>query len=124
MMRSSAVFRSATAALFALILAMRLLTPVGFMPAFEGGKLAIIECPGGNLAPMPAMPGMRHDHRNVCQSCPHATASGGGLIDAPSFAAAVAYPNEARPLLASNVSPFVATGDHDLPPAIGPPFIV
>ena len=115
--------RSWWAALLALVLALRLVTPAGFMPAFEGGRLSIVECPGSDAAPaMPPMRGMHHDSRKTSQSCPYATATGAGLVDAGpalfSGASFLTVPNSlgrAFVLVARNSA-------YDRPPAIGPPF--
>lgn len=123
MNRSSVLRRQAVTVLLTLVLAMRLLTPVGFMPSFDHGKLAIVECPGSAPAQMPDMPGMRHDHGSACQSCPHATASGGGLADAQPFALASGFMLGAPILPGPGPSSVVPRTDHDRPPAIGPPLI-
>jgi hypothetical protein len=120
---ASALRRQTVTVLLALILAMRLLTPVGFMPTFDGGKLTIAECPGDAPIPMPDMPGMRHDHRNSCQSCPHATASGGGLVEAQPFAVASDFLPDAPLLGGPSALPPGRSSDHDWPPSIGPPLI-
>lgn len=109
------------AALFAVTLAMRLLTPSGFMPAFDQGRLMIVDCPGSGAAPMLPMRGMGHDPGKTCQLCPHAIATGAGLTDpvpvgigAPIFAAFV-------PVIWRLLTFEVANIKHSRPPAIGPP---
>jgi hypothetical protein len=84
-MRRIAPFtRFLVAVLFALWVGVRLLTPIGFMPSFAGGSLAIVECPEVLGAQMPgmdmpgkAMPhGHQHDESKVFhQSCPYAEAA-------------------------------------------------
>lgn len=109
------------AALFAVTLAMRLLTPSGFMPAFDQGRLTIVDCPGSGAAPMLPMRGMDHDPGKTCRLCPHAIATGAGLTDgapvgigAPIFAAFV-------PVIWQLLTLEVASIKHSRPPAIGPP---
>lgn len=110
------------AAVLTLVLALRLLTPAGFMPAFEHGKLTIVECPGSGAVPaMPAMPGMHHDRNQTCQSCPHATATGAGLVDTGAPALGVASILAAPQLLGHRFVAPARNISHDRPPAIGPP---
>jgi hypothetical protein len=61
----------------ALLLGLRLLTPAGFMPAFEHGAVTIVACPDGEPAP-PPMSGHHHQHgpKKLHQSCPYASAAG------------------------------------------------
>jgi hypothetical protein len=125
------------AAVLALGLAVRLLTPAGFMPSFAGGALAIVECPEADGAPptmaMPEMPGMdmaamatpgtRHDHgkNGFHQLCPYAQAASLAGID-PGVASLVALvllaalSPVARALLA-----FARRATRDRPPSQGPP---
>lgn len=88
-MRRIAPFtRLLLAALVALCVGVRLLTPIGFMPSFAGGSLAIVECPVALGAPaqeeMPEMdmPGkaMPHGHQHdegkaFHPPCPYAEAA-------------------------------------------------
>lgn len=90
----SATVRSAVAVLFALLLAVRLLSPAGFMPSFDHGSVAIVICPDGE----PAAPSMAHHHHpgdpKLKQHCPYAagaapaTASGFAIIVVALFAVA------------------------------------
>lgn len=50
--------------LIACTLAVRLIVPTGFMPAIEGGRIALRLCPGMAPAPAMAMPGMHHGTDN------------------------------------------------------------
>lgn len=70
---TSALTRSLFAALLGVLLALRLLTPAGFMPAFEHGSLTIVACPDYDPAPAP-MARHHHDHgsKKFQQHCPYA----------------------------------------------------
>ena len=72
MTRHAGVLRAATAAVLALILAVRLLSPAGFMPAFDHGSVAIVICPDAEPATAP----VAHHHHNgeskLQQHCPYA----------------------------------------------------
>ena len=75
--------RTAWAVLLALILALRLLAPAGFMPAFDHGAVTIVACPdadGGALASL-----AHHHHggpKALHQPCPYAAGSGLGALAA------------------------------------------
>jgi hypothetical protein len=114
--------RFAWAAICALLLAVRLLTPAGFMPAFDHGSVTIIACPDGDFSAAPAMHHHHHmDHGANHHPCPYASASGLGAVGADwtpalpavlfGFAALIcpAYLVAGRPR------------DKLRPPAIGPP---
>lgn len=113
--------RAAWAMVLALVLAMRLVTPTGFMPSFSEGRLTVVDCPGSGPTPMMPMSGMDHSQKKICQSCPHATATGAGLVDGqplvPVAASFDAMQHDAAPVLALSLP----RGQHDRPPAIGPP---
>jgi hypothetical protein len=112
--------RSLWAVLFGLILALRLLTPAGFMPAFDHGAVTIVACPdgGGGSAPV----GHHHGQPNkLHQPCPYASASSlgalgadfGGLLDVLLVAAA---------LLLGRAFLFIERhGARLRPPSRGPP---
>jgi hypothetical protein len=126
------------AAMLALWLGVRLLTPAGFMPSFAGGSLAIVECPEADGAPpppmamhdMPAMdmaavdmagPGHDHDGSGFHQLCPYGQAASLLGID-PGVAVIVvlvvlaALSPVARALLA-----IAFKQTRDRPPSQGPP---
>lgn len=109
------------ATVFALTLAMRLLTPNGFMPAFDHGRLTIVDCPGSSMAPMPSMPGMGHDPNKGCQTCPHAIATGAGLADAAPLNVGVAAFAVVAQVAWREFIVRAAISKQDRPPAIGPP---
>jgi len=82
--RRTAIARSAVALAMALLLALRLLSPAGFMPEFVDGAVTIVACP--DAGPVAAMAG--HDHQQskakLHQTCPYAAAAGlGGLVNEP-----------------------------------------
>lgn len=66
--------RSAWAALLLALLALRLLSPAGFMPSFERGAVTIVACPdGAPAAPMPHH--SPHHPGKFHQLCPYAAAA-------------------------------------------------
>ena len=115
--------RAIWALALALILALRLLAPAGFMPAFDHGAVTIVVCPDAEPI-APAMAGHHHhDHsKKFHQACPYAAASSLGAtvadwppLDAALFALGLA-------LLIGR--PFVSLERHrahERPPLRGPP---
>jgi hypothetical protein len=66
--------RSAWTALLLALLALRLLAPAGFMPAFDHGAVTIVACPDASAdAPMPHHSG--HHPAKFHQVCPYAAAA-------------------------------------------------
>jgi hypothetical protein len=107
---------------FAIILGLRLLTPAGFMPAFDHGQVTIVACPDGEPAPAP-MSGHHHHNgkKTLHQVCPYASAAGlaGVAEDAPVLPALLLF---GIALLLGRSSGFVRFHrDHDRPPMRGPP---
>ena len=82
------------AAVCALLLALRLLSPAGFMPAFDRGSVTIVACPDAEPA-LESMP-HHHGHAAVHQSCPYAAASSKGFVGA-----------DAAPLIPTQLVAFV-----------------
>lgn len=112
--------RAAFGALLALVLAVRLLAPAGFMPSFEHGVVAIVACPETTgVEPMAA----HHDGHGkiVHQPCPFAAASGKDSLAASALAAALFVATPAG-LLQSPVT-ISAACEHRCgrPPSTGPP---
>jgi hypothetical protein len=70
------------AALFAMLLGLRLLSPVGFMPSFEHGTVTIVACPDAGFAPA------HHDHDKpkAGQPCPYAAVPALGALATLAFA--------------------------------------
>ena len=64
----------------ALLLALRLLSPAGFMPAFERGTVTIVACPDSGAAVAPAHHHHSADHKSGHQPCPYAAASALGTL--------------------------------------------
>jgi hypothetical protein len=93
----SALARTACAALLALLLGLRLLSPAGFMPAFERGAVTIVACPDASVGIAPAHRNHPAGHKSLHQPCPYAAASALGaipdgwpsLLTLPAFAVAL-----------------------------------
>lgn len=66
--------------LLALLLGLRLLSPAGFMPAFERGAITIVACPDANAVLVPAHHHHSADHKAGHQPCPYAAASALGTV--------------------------------------------
>ena len=91
------------------------------MPSFGEGRLTVVECPGSGPMPMMPMSGMDHSQKKVCQSCPHATATGAGLVDAqPLLLTATTFATVSHSI-AWAFALSSRRGQHERPPAIGPP---
>lgn len=118
---ASRLTRAAMAALLALVLALRLLTPAGFMPTFEHGAVTIVACP--DFAPAPAAP-MHHggDHKKAQSPCPYAGATTfGGLGDCVAILSTMLLVGAVL-LLGRQFSFLDRHRTHDRPPLRGPPF--
>ena len=113
-----ALSRPAWAAVFALVLALRLLTPAGFMPAFDQGAVTIVACPDGGAVPVHH----RHGEKTAAhQPCPYADASSiGGLVpDLPLISLLFLF---AIALTAGGAAQSIAGNrTRQRPPATGPP---
>jgi hypothetical protein len=112
--------RAIWAGLLALVLALRLLTPAGFMPAFEHGSVSIVVCPDAD--PAAAMSAHHHgDRKNFYHSCPYAAASALGTFgaDAPLLAATLKVGPAL--LLGRTFLGLAKSRSHERPPLRGPP---
>jgi hypothetical protein len=80
-LRSAIPERAIWVTLLALGLALRLLTPAGFMPAFDHGIVSIVACPDWDSG-TPATPAHHHHggSKTPHQPCPFAAASGLGAL--------------------------------------------
>jgi hypothetical protein len=119
-MNRSIAFRSAAAMLLALVLAVRLLSPAGFMPSFQEGAVAIVACPDGEPASAPMIHHHHHGDAKFLQHCPYAAGA------APATAAKLALLVAALLVAASALvgRPFHClrlARLRDRPPLRGPP---
>jgi hypothetical protein len=106
-----------------MMIAVRLLTPAGFMPAFDHGAIAIVVCPDADPAPAPVMAVQHHhDHsKRIHQPCPYASASGLGAL-AADFPLLIGILIFATALLLGRSFLFIDLGHaHERPPLRGPP---
>jgi len=118
--------RSAWAAMLALVLALRVLTPAGFMPSFEQGRIAVVPCDGIVAAPPPmkmAHGGQHDGHQHGKaghQPCPYAAGASPALLPIDSFV------ETDLPLVSviagtAFAAVFVLRSRQDRPPSTGPP---
>jgi hypothetical protein len=118
---ASGLARSIAAALFALLLALRLLTPEGFMPAFEHGAVTIVACPDADPAAVPPMAAHHHGSKKVDQPCPYASTSGLGSV-APDLPLLVGALLLSSALLLGRTFLFLERSRaYERPPLRGPP---
>jgi len=112
--------RSAFAAILLALLALRLLAPVGFMPAFDHGAVTIVACP--DAVPAMAMAGhSNHDKAAFHQLCPYAAAATVAAL-APVLApllATIIFLSAA--LIARSPRTFIGTSARGPPRLRGPP---
>lgn len=103
--------------LLAFALALRMLVPVGWMPAAGGGAFAIEPCPSLDAPPMMSMAGHRHDTGHHSHPAHH----DGDCAFAPMMSAFAATDPAAMPVAPG----LAAASTHDLPAelffATGPP---
>ena len=106
---------------FAMLIAVRLLTPAGFMPAFGDGGVAIVACPDADPAPAP-MHGHHGGHsKTFHEPCPYAAAGGLNSLaaDAPLLLAALIF---ATAVLVGRAALFLERSRTNLrPPSRAPP---
>jgi hypothetical protein len=115
--------RSIFAVLLALLMAVRLLAPAGFMPSFDHGAVTIVACPDaepGVLAPMNAH---HHGHSKIVhQPCPYAAASGVGSLAGETALLLGVLVLAGAALLLGRTFLFVERNrTHERPPLRGPP---
>jgi hypothetical protein len=116
-----APMRSIYAMLLALLIAVRLLAPAGFMPSFAEGAVTIVACPDADpgVAPLSVH---HHGHSKALhQPCPYAAASGLGLSpkQLPPLIGALIL---AAALLLGRTFLFIERSlAHERPPLRGPP---
>ena len=111
--------RTIFGALFALALALRLLSPAGFMPSFGHGAVTIVACPE-----FAAAPSMAHQHHRPGQKehqvCPYAAGAAAGTVaDSFLLIASVLFVST---LLLGRTFHFLERHRHrERPPLRGPP---
>lgn len=113
--------RTLCGAFLAVILALRVLSPAGFMPAFDHGAVTIVVCPDAQSGP-PVMAGHHQGHSKALhQPCPYAAGSATGPLGT-SLAPLVAGLILAAPLLLGRTFVFIERNRaHERPPLRGPP---
>lgn len=112
--------RALLALAFAFLLGVRLLSPPGFMPAFDRGSIAIVACPDYDR---PAAPVAHHHHgdsKKFQQHCPYAAASAAAApVDLVEVAAL--FLAGATLLLGRPFRLLKRQRPRDRPPSRGPP---
>jgi hypothetical protein len=104
----------------ALLLALRLLTPAGFMPAFDHGAVTIIVCPDAN-GDVPMHMHKHGDQKNLHRPCPYASASALGALG-PDWGSLLLTTFFAVALIVGRTFVFLERhATRDRPPARGPP---
>ena len=121
MSAATSLVRSLTAMVLALLLAVRLLSPAGFMPSFDHGAVTIVACPDAGPAASPMAHHHRGDSGKFHQQCPYAAAAGAAapvdlivIAAAALLSAALPVPGLAFPFLERRRS-------GERPPARAPP---
>jgi hypothetical protein len=111
------------AMMLALALALRLLSPAGFMPSFDHGAVTIVSCPDAWSVAPSAVHHHHHDGHTTPQPCPYAGAAAAGpltsaeaVVAAPALAALTHQPS-------LKVEQLARAWTRDLPPATGPPLL-
>ena len=104
----------------ALLIAVRLLSPAGFMPSFENGAVTIVACPDFD----PPSPMAHHHHHGKTakhQSCPYASPSSLGASEDWGFTFAAMLLVGAALLLGRAFDYVEADRRYRRPPLRGPP---
>lgn len=108
------------AAMLALLMAVRLLNPAGFMPAFDHGSVSIVPCPDGDPVPTQMAHHQHHGDAKLQQHCPYAAGNSPATATELMFVVSALL---AVALLISGLA-FELLRHHrprDWPPSIGPP---
>ena len=119
--QASVMTRALFGAAFAVLIAVRLLSPAGFMPSFDRAAVTIVACPDYDP---PAMSPMAHHHHGKSakhQPCPYAAASGLGVADDWSFTLAAVLLVGAALLLGRATDYVEGDRRYRRPPLRGPP---
>lgn len=117
MQSESLAIRAMFGAFLAIALALRLLSPAGFMPAFDHGAVTIVACPDYGAA---AAHHHHGDPKKLQHQCPYgaaaATATHAGI-----FPIASAMLFGAAPLFGRTFRFLEQHRSRDRPPSTGPP---
>jgi hypothetical protein len=108
------------AAVFAVLLALRLLNPAGFMPDFRAGAVTIVACPDADPAPSHHAP-MHHGKKAPHQPCPYAFAASLGTADPAPPPVLGMLLLGAAPLIGHSAAAIAPRRQHHRPPSTGPP---
>ena len=120
MNRLTLMRRSAAAALLAFVLTVRLLSPAGFMPAFDRGSVMIVACPDGEPISTPMEHHHHHGDQKLQQHCPYA--AGAAPATTSDFAVIIAALFASAALLSfRSFGALVRRRLRDRPPLRGPP---
>jgi hypothetical protein len=129
MRAASGSIRFAWAALFALLLSVRVLASSGYMPELEDGRLTLMLCPDGQWtaqsSAMPDMAGMAgHDDRSSSHhhlTCPYAAAAAMPFASAESAKILVLAPLPFIAFAGNALATFVDRRRFERPYSTGPP---
>jgi hypothetical protein len=123
-LRSAATPRFAWAALLVAILALRLVTPVGFMPAFDHGAVTIVACTDADGGAPVNLPHHHHHGgpKTLHQPCPFAAGLGLGALAADFFPLLEVLIFTAALLLGRTFLFLERHGARERPPTRAPPF--
>jgi hypothetical protein len=108
--------------LLGLVLALRLVSPAGFMPSWESGRLVIAPCPDADPAAIVGH-AVHHGHGKAAkdrQPCPYASATSTSTIDswlAPLLSALLF----GAALVVGRTFLFIQRHRQERPPLRGPP---
>jgi len=109
---------------FALLIAMRLLTPAGFMPEWSGSQPRIILCDDADW--QVAAPAHHHGKTGKAkhrQSCPYAAASAIPFLNAPVVQIAVLFGPESLGPTGATALDVILQRKVERPPSRGPPVL-
>ncbi len=118
---ATSLIRAISMVVLALLLGLRVLSPAGFMPAFDHGALTIIDCPDASAEAMPL--GAMHHHHDAKdhQPCPYASAPSFGAVGT-NVAPLIVFIEIAAALLLGRTLAFVERDrSGERPPSRGPP---
>ena len=108
-------------ALAALLLAFRLLSPAGFMPAFDHGTVTIVACPDADAAASQTAPHHHHEPGTSHQQCPYAAGSTTGTFNSAGAIDVAHLITEPMMTNARGIAITLPRRAKDRPPLRGPP---